>query len=59
MRDGQRGRPTGFEVYIQALNVFNIVNYTRYSSVESAPNFGEPINAMPGRQLELGMRVSF
>jgi len=59
MRDGERGSPTGLEVYIQALNVFNIANYTRYGSVESAPNFGEPISAMPGRRLELGMRVSF
>ncbi|MPY89412.1 MAG: hypothetical protein GEU99_15975 [Luteitalea sp.] len=59
MRDAQGGRPTGFEVYVQALNVFNIPNYTRYSGVVTAPTFGQPISGMPGRRLELGMRVSF
>ncbi|AMY12364.1 Outer membrane receptor for ferrienterochelin and colicins [Luteitalea pratensis] len=63
---GMMGGPMGgndkavrLEVYLQAFNVFNQVNYTRYGSVVSARSYGDPTAAAPARRLELGMRVGF
>ena len=48
------------EVYLQTFNVFNQTNYITYGSVLSnIDSFGTPTAAMPGRRLELGMRVGF
>ena len=63
---GMMGGPMGgsdkavrLEVYLQAFNVFNQVNYTRYGSVVSARSYGDPTAAAPARRLELGMRIGF
>jgi hypothetical protein len=64
---GMMGGPMGgndkavrLEVYLQAFNVFDQVNYTRYGSVVSAQSsYGIPTAAAPARRLELGMRIGF
>jgi hypothetical protein len=47
------------ELYLQTFNLFNTVNYNRFASVVSSPTFGQPINALPARRFEMGMRVGF
>lgn len=56
---GGEQRAVRLELYAQAFNVFNTVNYSRYGSVLSSGTFGQPISAMPARRLELGMRIGF
>ncbi len=56
---GGEQRAVRLEVYAQAFNVFNTVNYSRYGSVLSSGTFGEPISALPARRIELGMRIGF
>lgn len=52
-------RAVRFELYLQAFNVFNQVNYTNYGAVLTSPRYGQPTAAAPARRLELGMRVGF
>lgn len=56
---GGNDRAVRFEVYLQAFNVFNQVNYTNYGAVITSDRYGMPTAAAPARRLELGMRVGF
>lgn len=47
------------EFFLQATNVFNHVNVTGFSGVQTSPFFGKATTALPGRRLETGMRFSF
>ena len=46
------------ELYAQAFNLLNRANYTSYSGVLTSPLFGQPVQAQPGRRIELGLRVN-
>ena len=48
-----------FEVFVSGSNIFNAVNRIGYSGVMTSPVFGQPTAAMPGRRLDVGMRVGF
>jgi hypothetical protein len=52
-------RAVRLEVYLQAFNVFNQVNFINYGSVLTSSSFGVPGAALPARRLEVGMRVGF
>ena len=53
-------RAVRLEVYLQTFNVFNQTNYISYGSVISnLQSFGIPTAAMPGRRIEVGMRIGF
>lgn len=54
---GQGGRHGGAEIYAQISNLFNTTNFIRYSGVMTSPLFGEPTAALPGRRMELGLRL--
>lgn len=56
---GGEQKAVRLEVYLQTFNLFNTVNYNRFSAVQSSSTFGLPINAMPARRLEMGMRLGF
>lgn len=62
---GQDGAPRrqvssrGIELYAQAWNVFNEVNYTRFSGVMTSPFFLQPTAAAPARRFDFGTRVFF
>ena len=57
---GGSDRAMRLEVYLQTFNVFNQVNLINFGSVLSNPNtFGVANSALPGRRLEVGMRVGF
>jgi hypothetical protein len=47
------------ELFLSAQNLFNTVNPIGYSGVMTSPFFGQPTAAMPGRRLDLGMKVGF
>ena len=47
------------EVYVQAFNVLNRANYTRFSGNLRSPFFGTPTAAGPARRLELGVMFGF
>jgi len=49
----------GAELYANVSNLFNEVNYTRFSGVLTSPLFGMPTAAAPARQFEFGTRVFF
>ena len=48
-----------FELYVSAQNLLNHANPIGYSGVVTSPFFGQPTAAMPGRRLDLGMRIGF
>lgn len=48
-----------FELYLQANNVFNLVNPQRFSGVVTSPFFGLPTSASAPRRLTIGSRVFF
>ena len=48
-----------FQSYIQAFNLFNHPNFLNYAGTLTSPNFGQPTAAMPGRRVELGLRIHF
>lgn len=52
------GARNGGEIYGDVSNLFNRTNFTRYSGVLTSPYFGRPTAALPGRRIELGLRVS-
>ncbi len=56
-RGGSRGK--GAELYANVSNLFNEVNYTRFSGVQTSPLFGMPTAAASARQFEFGTRVFF
>ena len=59
MGGGAENKRIRFEVYVSAQNLFNNVNPIGYSGVLTSPFFGAPTAAMPGRRIDLGMRVGF
>jgi hypothetical protein len=47
------------QIYSQATNLMNHANLTNFIGVETSPLFGQPTSALPGRRLELGIKLSF
>jgi hypothetical protein len=56
---GAEDKRVRFEVFVSGSNIFNAVNRTGYSGVMTSPFFGQPTAAMPGRRIDLGVRVGF
>ncbi len=56
---GAENKRLRFEVFASAQNVLNHVNPIGYSGVMTSPFFGQPTAAMPGRRIDLGVRVGF
>jgi hypothetical protein len=56
---GAENKRVRFELYVSALNLFNTVNRIAYSGVMTSPFFGQPTAAMPGRKIDVGLRVGF
>ena len=56
---GAEDKRVRFELYVSAQNLFNHANPIGYSGVMTSPFFGQPTAAMPGRRLDLGMRIGF
>jgi hypothetical protein len=56
---GAENKRIRFEVYASASNLFNHTNPVGYSGVMTSPFFGEPTGALPGRRIDLGMRIGF
>ncbi|HJR61765.1 MAG TPA: carboxypeptidase-like regulatory domain-containing protein [Vicinamibacterales bacterium] len=48
-----------FELFASGSNLFNAVNRVGYSGVMTSPFFGRPTAAMPGRRVDVGLRVGF
>jgi hypothetical protein len=62
MMGGGPGQNTGrvnLEIFVQANNVLNRVNYTSYSGVLVSDFFGQPTAAQAGRRIEVGTRLNF
>ena len=49
----------GFQLYALVSNLLNHLNPTRYGNVVGSPLFGQPVEAVPGRRLEIGARFRF
>ena len=47
------------ELYVQAFNLLNHVNYGSFVGNLRSPFFGEPTSAGPARRLEVGMMFGF
>jgi hypothetical protein len=56
---GAEDKRIRFELFVSGSNLFNTVNRVAYSGVMTSPFFGRPTAAMPGRRVDLGMRVGF
>ena len=56
---GAENKRIRFELFVSAQNLFNNVNPIGYSGVMTSPFFGGPTAAMPGRRIDLGVRVGF
>jgi hypothetical protein len=56
---GAEDKRIRFEVFASISNIFNTVNRIGYSGVMTSPFFGQPTAAMPGRRIDLGLRVGF
>jgi hypothetical protein len=56
---GAEDKRIRFELYVSAQNLFNHVNPIGFSGVMTSPFFGEPTAAMPGRRVDLGVRIGF
>ena len=56
---GAEDKRIRFEVFVSASNIFNAVNRVGYSGVMSSPFFGQATTALPGRRIDLGVRVGF
>jgi hypothetical protein len=56
---GAEDKRIRFELFASASNLFNAVNRIGYSGVMTSPFFGQPTAAMPGRRVDLGLRVGF
>ena len=56
---GAEDKRVRFEVFAAASNVFNHVNRVGYSGVMTSDFFGKPTAAMPGRRIDVGVRVGF
>ena len=51
--------PTMLTVGLDGFNVFNQVNYATYVGTITSPLFGQPVSALPARQLQLSARLTF
>jgi len=49
----------GIQLYALVSNLLNHLNATRYGNVVGSPLFGQPMEAVPGRRLEIGARFRF
>jgi len=56
---GNQNAKATLELFVDASNVLNNVNYTRYSGVMSSSLFGQPLASQAARRVEVGMRVGF
>jgi hypothetical protein len=56
---GAENKRIRFELFVSASNLLNHVNPTGYSGVMTSPFFLQPTAAMPGRKLDVGVRVGF
>ena len=56
---GAEDKRIRFEIFVSGSNIFNAVNRVGYSGVMTSPFFGQPTAAMPGRKIDIGMRVGF
>lgn len=56
---GAEDKRIRFEVFASASNFFNAVNKIGYSGVMTSQFFLEPTAAMPGRRIDIGVRVGF
>ena len=56
---GAEDKRVRFELYASAQNLFNHVNPIGFSGVMTSPFFGRPTAAMPGRRLDVGLRIGF
>ena len=56
---GAEDKRIRFEVFASASNLFNAVNKIGYSGVQTSPFFLQPTAAMPGRRVDVGVRVGF
>jgi hypothetical protein len=56
---GAEDKRIRFELYVSAQNLFNHVNPIGFSGVMTSPFFAEPTAAMPGRRIDLGVRIGF
>ncbi|HEY0874576.1 MAG TPA: carboxypeptidase regulatory-like domain-containing protein [Vicinamibacterales bacterium] len=54
---GAEDKKIRFEVFVSGSNIFNTVNRIGYSGVMTSRLFGQPMAAMPGRRIDLGVRV--
>jgi hypothetical protein len=59
MGGGAENKRIRIELFVSAQNLFNSVALVGYSGVMTSPFFGQPTAAMPGRRIDLGMRVGF
>jgi hypothetical protein len=56
---GAEDKRIRIELFASAQNLLNTVTPIGYSGVMTSPFFGQPTAAMPGRRIDLGMRVGF
>jgi hypothetical protein len=56
---GAEDKRVRFELFASAFNLLNAVNRVGYSGVMTSPFFGQPTAAMPGRRVDVGLRVGF
>jgi hypothetical protein len=56
---GAENKRIRIELFLSAQNVFNTVNPIGHSGVMTSPFFAQPTAAMPGRRIDLGMKVGF
>jgi Carboxypeptidase regulatory-like domain len=56
---GAEDKRLRIELFAQAQNLFNHANPIGYSGVMTSPFFGQPTASLPGRRLELGVRIGF
>lgn len=56
---GAENKRLRFELFVSGSNLFNTVNRVGYSGVMTSPFFGQATAAMPGRRIDLGLRVGF
>ena len=56
---GAENKRIRFELFLSGSNLFNAVNRIAYSGVMTSPFFSQATAAMPGRRIDLGLRVGF
>ena len=56
---GANNGRVNLEIFVQANNLLNNVNYMNYTGVITSADFGQPKSAQSGRRIEVGTRVGF